>query len=112
MDKIDMNRNRIVTVWKRPILGEKENPEYSFEDEWGYHPCMETIWGDFEKVKMTYEELCYDLGFNPDVNFVDVTRAGSITYTLGKPNEISALFRAVHEKGYKQKSNGRKQGGK
>ena len=108
MDKIDVNRNRIVTVMKRPVLRTEENKEYSFTDEFGiYHPAMYTVWGEYEKVKMTYADLCHDLGFDPDVNFVDVTKAGSITWTLGKPEEIHALYQAIKDKGYKAKINHR-----
>lgn len=106
MDKIDINRNRVVKVKKHEVVGQETR--YEFFDEYG-KPVPESayiadVYGEWHTVTMTYEDLCYDLGFDPDVNFVEVTKAGSITWTLGKPEEIHALFRAIEEKGYKAKS--------
>lgn len=53
------------------------------------------------KIEMTYEEICNDLGFCPNVHFVEITNFGTITFTVGKPNEIQALYQSVTGKGYK-----------
>lgn len=54
-----------------------------------------------EKIEMTYDEVCYDLGFCPAVQFVDITPRGAVTFTTGRPEEIRALYQAVKDKGYK-----------
>lgn len=51
--------------------------------------------------RANYDAVCHDLGFNADVHFVEITTRGTITFTVGKPNEIRALYRAVLDKGYK-----------
>ena len=33
-----------------------------------------------EKIEMTYDEVCYDLGFCPAVGFVDITPRGAVTF--------------------------------
>lgn len=53
------------------------------------------------KVEMSYEEVCAELGFIASVHFVKVTSAGTIGYTVGKPYEINALRAAVKANGYK-----------
>lgn len=53
------------------------------------------------KMPMTYGEVCQELGFVSDVNFVEVTTRGTITYSLGKPGEIRALRKACREKGFR-----------
>lgn len=50
--------------------------------------------------EMTYEDVCKELGFYPDVGFVEITKSGTITFTLGKPHEIRALYRSVIENGF------------
>lgn len=35
-----------------------------------------------EKIEMTYDEVCYDLGFCPAVRFVDVTPVGRLHLQL------------------------------
>lgn len=102
------NRNRIVSVWKADVkdtigyccYNEDGTP---VEDSW-YHDQGR---GEFRKVKMTYEELCHDLGFDPDVRFVDVAKSGAITYTIGKPWEINALYQAINARGYRAKASKR-----
>ena len=59
------------------------------------------VWKDKEKVEMTYEEICHDLGFISEVHFVRITTAGTISFTLGRPNEIRSLVAACRERGYK-----------
>lgn len=49
----------------------------------------------------SYDEVCNNLGFNPDVHFVEITNRGTITFTCGKPNEIQALRNACKKCGYK-----------
>lgn len=48
-----------------------------------------------------YEAICHELGFIPEVHFVEITNRGTITYTVGKPQEVRALLNAVIEHGYK-----------
>lgn len=50
---------------------------------------------------MSYDEICHDLGYIPEVRFVHVTSTGSISYTVGKPQEIRSLYSAVISNGYK-----------
>ena len=57
---------------------------------------------DGGKVLMTYGEVCGLLGYNPDSNFVEVTTAGTITFTAGKPHEVIRLARAVTSAGLVQ----------
>lgn len=60
---------------------------------------------DGRKVIMTYDEVCHLLGYNPDSNFVEVTPAGTITFTLGRPDEVLRLARAVTAAGLVQAGN-------
>lgn len=43
---------------------------------------------------MTYNDLCHRLGFIPEVHFVRVTTAGTVSFWCGKPDEIRSLKRA------------------
>ena len=52
------------------------------------------------KVEMDYDDVCRDLEFDPDVRFIKITTAGTISFWAGKPNEIIRLWNAVVEKGY------------
>lgn len=56
---------------------------------------------DGATVALTYEELCKRLGFIPEVEFVALTNAGTVTFTVGKPEEIKALYAAVLREGFK-----------
>lgn len=47
-----------------------------------------------------YNEICHELGFYPDCHFVEITRSGKIAYTVGKPDEIKALYQATIGHGY------------
>lgn len=49
---------------------------------------------------MTYDDVCHELGFIPDVHFVEITTRGTITFTCGKPHEIKALYNSVYEHGF------------
>lgn len=49
--------------------------------------------------EMTYSDVCKALGFVPEIEFVKVTNAGTISYYAGKPSEIKALYRAVKNNG-------------
>lgn len=60
-----------------------------------------TVIKNGNKIEMSYEEVCAELGFIASVHFVKITSAGTISYTVGKPNEISALRAAVKASGYK-----------
>lgn len=48
----------------------------------------------------TYESICHELGFIPEVRFVRLTQAGTVTFTVGKGYEVKALYSAVIEKGF------------
>jgi hypothetical protein len=50
--------------------------------------------------KKNYESICRELGFIPDVHFVEITNRGTITFTAGKPQEVKALLQAVRNCGY------------
>lgn len=50
---------------------------------------------------LTYEQLCKRLGFSPEAEFVAITKAGTVTFTAGKPEEIKALHTAVLREGFK-----------
>lgn len=52
-------------------------------------------------VSMEYIDICMDLGFIPETRFVKVTNRGTITFTVGKPYEIKALYKSVIDHGYK-----------
>ena len=55
---------------------------------------------DGATVALTYEELCKRLGFIPETEFVELTNAGTVTFSIGKPEEIKALYAAVLRKGF------------
>ena len=59
------------------------------------------VWKDGEKTKMSYEDVCHDLGFAPQMGFVRITTAGTIAFSVGKPNEVKALLCSVKANGYK-----------
>lgn len=50
--------------------------------------------------EMTYVDVCRELGFIADVHFVEITTRGTISFTLGKPDEIRSLRNAVREHGF------------
>jgi hypothetical protein len=47
-----------------------------------------------------YEQVCHDLGMRPEIQFVEITNRGTITFTVGKPEEIRSLLDAVERAGY------------
>lgn len=51
-------------------------------------------------VALTYKELCKRLGFISETEFVELTNAGTVTFSIGKPEEIKALYAAVLRKGF------------
>lgn len=53
-----------------------------------------------EAKNMSYEGICKALGFIPEIGFVDVTDTGAITFTIGKPREIKALYSACQSRGF------------
>lgn len=57
---------------------------------------------DGSKALMTYDEVCAQLGYQPEAHFVEITTAGTITFTLGRPNEVLELARAVTAAGLVQ----------
>ena len=52
-------------------------------------------------MNMPYDEICHDLGIIPEIHFVKVTNYGTISHTVGKPDEIRYLINMADEKGYK-----------
>lgn len=57
---------------------------------------------DGSKVLMTYDEVCTQLGYRPEVHFVEITTAGTIAVTLGKPHEVLGLAQAITAAGFVQ----------
>lgn len=53
-----------------------------------------------ELITTTYEDICRDLGFSPEVGFVKVTNNHKISFWCGRPQEIIALYNACRNKGY------------
>ena len=54
-----------------------------------------------EKIEMTYESICEDLGdYIPSIHFIEVTTQGRISFTAGKPDEVTTLIANVTSKGY------------
>ena len=51
-------------------------------------------------VRMSYAVLCKRLGFRSDIHFVEITNSGTITFTCGKPREVSGLLWAVRDAGF------------
>lgn len=54
-----------------------------------------------EKKQMSYEEICKELGFSASSSFVKITNRGTISFSVGKPDEIRALYKSVDEYGFK-----------
>lgn len=50
--------------------------------------------------EMEYADVCKDLGYIAEVNFIKITTAGTISFYLAKPDEIGPLLSAVKSKGY------------
>ena len=59
------------------------------------------VWHNNVKKEMTYDDICRTLGISPEVRFVKVTPAGTIGFTIGKPEEIALLQRMVRENGFR-----------
>lgn len=55
---------------------------------------------DGSTCKMTYNDVCSELGFNASVRFVEITSAGTISFSCGKPQEIKSLLNSVRSNGY------------
>jgi len=53
---------------------------------------------------MSYEEICKLLKIVPEVRFVEINRAGTIDFTVGKPDEISYLIRRIADAGMQMSS--------
>ena len=54
-----------------------------------------------QSINMSYEAICHDLKIIPEIHFVQVTNHGTISHTVGKPDEIRYLINMAEEKGYK-----------
>lgn len=48
-----------------------------------------------------YDEICRELGFLPECEFVKIMNRGTITFTCGSPEEVKALYKAVIDHRYK-----------
>lgn len=59
------------------------------------------VWKDGEFVTVAYEQLCHELHFIPEANYVDVTHTGAITFTCGKLDEAKALADQCRQHGYR-----------
>lgn len=57
---------------------------------------------DGSKAQMTYNDVCKLLGYIPEAHFVEITTAGTITFTAGKPCEVLRLAQAVTAEGLVQ----------
>lgn len=55
---------------------------------------------DGATVALTYEELCKRLGFIPETEFVELTNARTVRFSIGKPEEIKALYATVLREGF------------
>lgn len=53
-----------------------------------------------ERVPMAYELVCDRLGFLAGVHFVRITTAGTISFTVGKPNELRWLLESAERNGF------------
>lgn len=49
---------------------------------------------------MPYEEICHQLGFKASIHFVKVTSYGTVSWSIGKPNEILSLRLACEMNGF------------
>lgn len=56
----------------------KKNQEFQFAGDKIYI----TTYSEWEKEEKTYDEVCNNLGFIPDVRFVHITNSGTIAGTL------------------------------
>lgn len=54
-----------------------------------------------ETIERSYEAVCHDLGIDPKVHFVEITTRHTISFTLGKPQEICYLLWTCEKSGYK-----------
>lgn len=74
----------------------------------GYKMSNDRIWNFLVEViapqiasRKQYDEVCHDLGFEPECGFVEITTRGTITFTCGHPEDIRALYAACLRRGYK-----------
>lgn len=58
-------------------------------------------WKDGTRVPMEYSEICNALGFTPELHYVSITTAGTISFTAGKLYEARLLASAVQANGFK-----------
>ena len=54
-----------------------------------------------EKKQMSYDEICKELGFSAPSHFVRITNWGTISFSVGKPDEIRSLYKSVEERKFK-----------
>ena len=64
------------------------------------HKIRKVKKADGSIVEMSYYDVCKDLGYNPEVEFINITSAGTISFYLIKPDEIFPLLSSVKSKGY------------
>lgn len=62
---------------------------------------MKVLLKNGQKIDMTYDDVCEALGgYIPGVHFVRVTTRGTISFTVGKPEEVRALLCNTIENGF------------
>ena len=59
------------------------------------------IWFGGKKIEMAYSEICRKLNISAETNFVKITSAGTVSYTLGRPDEITYLYQQVINHGFR-----------
>lgn len=63
------------------------------------HTLPINVYKNGKKVQMTYKDICYNLGIDPDTHFVEITTRGTISFTAGKSQEITYLYKnAIYSK--------------
>lgn len=63
------------------------------------------VWFGGKKIEMDYSEICRKLNISASEKFVKVTSAGTITWTCGRPNEITYLYHQVINHGFRPAKN-------
>lgn len=85
------------------MAGEKITPSTTGTTERKHTMKFEkyTVIVNGKKEIKSYEEICRDLGIIASVHFVKPTTACTISFSVGKPDEIKYLLSACRERGYK-----------
>jgi hypothetical protein len=53
-----------------------------------------------ELITTTYNDICHELGFSPEIAFIKITNNHKISFWCGRPQEIIDLYNACKNKGY------------